>query len=295
MFSFLSTHRSYRWIAEVVALTAVVLFGGYLRFVNLPANPHWYTDEATQVEIARNLHDGEVRYFAVGESTLLFSRMPLFTRLLLLTTTESPTMVDLRRLTAALGTLSVVLVYGVLRRSGDPLFALLGAGMMALYPSAVLYSRFGFSYNLLAPMMILVFGAVWQYVDTGQRWALFVAALLVGMGVLGDLWMLIVAGPLTLIVLAYRWRDALWEVPLTVAPIALYAVVNYLRVPEAFQFDAAFVLFRLNTMTLPRQIYNIALNVTTLIETDTFFLLALVGAILTPKPRMRGVLLVHMG
>jgi hypothetical protein len=63
---------------EVLALTLILIFGAYLRLNNLPDNPGWYTDEATHLDIARQLLQGRTQYLAVTQSTLLFGRLPLF-------------------------------------------------------------------------------------------------------------------------------------------------------------------------------------------------------------------------
>ena len=52
--------------------------------------------------------------------------------------------------------ITVAVLYLTVRRmTRDVRLALLAALLLAIYPPAVLYSRFGFSYNLLAPLVLL--------------------------------------------------------------------------------------------------------------------------------------------
>lgn len=71
-------HRPLFWLA----VCAILLLASLLRFVNLETNPGWYTDEATHLEVVRHLLNGRIQYFAINQSTLLFSRLPLFELLL---------------------------------------------------------------------------------------------------------------------------------------------------------------------------------------------------------------------
>jgi hypothetical protein len=59
-----------RWL-EAGALCAILGLAAYLRLANLPDNPGWFTDEGTHLNIAQHLAQGEVRYFALNQSTLL--------------------------------------------------------------------------------------------------------------------------------------------------------------------------------------------------------------------------------
>lgn len=64
---------------EILILLLILLIALYLRVVNVVDNPGWFSDEGTQLEIARHFVDGRVQYLAVHQSVLLFSRLPLAT------------------------------------------------------------------------------------------------------------------------------------------------------------------------------------------------------------------------
>ena len=92
-------------------------------------------------------------------------------------------MLTLRTLTGGLGIITVVLLYGLIRQaSRSGILALVSALMLVIYPQAVLYSRFGFSYNLLTPLLLLVCLGLWHYLDASQvRW-LILSFLSIGLG-----------------------------------------------------------------------------------------------------------------
>ncbi len=125
----------------------VMALGAYLRLHHLPDNPAWYTDETTHIDITRHLMQGEIRYFAVQDSWLLFSRLPLFEYILAgVFQIAGISMAALRTLTALCGLLTGLLIYVVLQQiQPDKWLSLLACGVWCVLPEAVLYNRFGFS------------------------------------------------------------------------------------------------------------------------------------------------------
>jgi 4-amino-4-deoxy-L-arabinose transferase-like glycosyltransferase len=286
--------RTFRY----AALILILALAAYLRLANLSYNPGWYTDEGTHLNIARHLIDGRIQYLAVTQSTLLFARMPLF-ELLLAAVMRSTGggMEALRGLTGMLGNLSVGLLYIVIKRiqrSSDELLPLLAALMLAIYPQAVIYSRFGFSYNLLVPLVMLVMLCLSEYWQSRQRpWLLF-AALIVGIGALSDLLMFVFAGPVLIVALERRWRDALWAAVLIGLPFALYSFVMLLDAPSAFVSDLRFTFFRVSALSLSDQLATLAINYTTLIAQDAWFALALIGLFMLRPDRLRNLALLML-
>lgn len=141
---------------EKLALLLILGLAAFLRLTNLTHNPGWYTDEATHLDIARHLLRGQTQYLAITQSFLLFGRMPLFEWLLAgALTLGGEGMATLRTLTGLLGVATVGGLYWATRPLSRRL-ALLAALLLAIYPPAVLYSRLGFSYNLLALLMLVV-------------------------------------------------------------------------------------------------------------------------------------------
>jgi 4-amino-4-deoxy-L-arabinose transferase-like glycosyltransferase len=288
-----------RRLARVAVLLLILALAAYLRLANVTENPGWYTDEGTHLDVARNLLRGRVQYLAVTQSTLLFARPPLFGLLLAALLRVTSGGIDvLRRLTGALGVVSVGLLYGFARRaSRDAVLALLAAAVLAVYPQAIVYSRFGFSYNLLAPLVLLATWGLWEYLGAprahpgGRRW-LALAALAVGVGSLCDLWAFALLAPLVAVVLKREPRDLLWSLPLLLLPFALYAGWMLAIVPDAFLFDLRFTLFRLGRLSLPEQAMTLARNVATLFFQDGWGALSVAGLFVLRPTRLRRLSLV---
>ncbi len=235
---------------ELAAIIGVTALAAWLRFTNLETNPAWYTDEGTHLDIARNLIAGRVQYLAIDQSLLIFSRLPLFENLLAVwLRLTGVSMLALRAATAGLGTLTVVVLWAVCRRAlRARVLALLAALLLAVYPSAVLYSRFGFSYNLLAPLLLIAMSGLIEYSrDPHQRRWLAVACGSIGLSCLTDLWAVTLFVPFVIIVLIRNWRDLIWSVPLALLPLGLYLAVNAITIPTVLAFDLNFVRSRLAT------------------------------------------------
>jgi len=269
---------------ELIALLLILSLAAYLRLANQPNNPGWYTDEGTHLNIAQNLLRGHVQYMAINQSTLLFAKLPLFDLLLAgLLRILGGGMDTLRAFTGTLGVVSVGLLYWVVRRTqkGQGVdLALLAALMLAIYPQAILYSRFGFSYNLLTPLVMLTTLGLWEYLNTWRRAWLALAALAVGIGAVSDLMMLSLVLPLILVVSVRRRRDALWSILLVALPFGLYATPMLINTPHAFLFDLQFTLSRLRGIPLVKQFTSIARNYTILIAQDAWIAVAVVGLFL---------------
>jgi hypothetical protein len=280
---------------EVATLCLILALAATLRLTNVADNPGWYTDEGTHLDIAQNLLCGRVQYLAINQSTLMFAKLPLFELLLagLLETfgggiATLRAIALLRTLTGALGVVSVGLLYwAVCRTQRDTILPLLAALMLAVYPQAVVYSRFGFSYNLLTPLVLIVDLGCWEYLTTTRRRWLALAALVIGLGSVSDLWMFALVAPLALVALKRNWRDLLWSLLLVMLPFGLYAVVMLAAAPQAFLFDLSFTLFRLSKLSLLAQIRTLITNYSTLVFQDTWIALGLVGLFLLRPARLR--------
>ena len=203
-------------------------------------------------------------------------------------------METLRVLTGSLGVVTVAVLYGVVRhiqRGQDRWLPWLAALLLAIYPPAVLYSRFGFSYNLLAPLVLIVLLALWEYTSSRSKRWLAVASLSIGLGTLCDLWMFVMLVPFALIVLLRHWRDLVWCLPLALLPFGLYVIVMLIGAPAAFWFDARFVLSRLNQLPLDRQLATLAQNAAVLARQDAWMWLGLIGLAVLDRRRFRGIAL----
>lgn len=287
-----------RELSALAALLLILALATSLRLANNANTPSWYTDEGTHLEIAQHLAEGRVQYMAIRQSTFLFAKLPLFELILAaLLNPSSEDIVTLRTLTGLLGVITVAILYGVVRwATGDLALALLAALLLAIYPQAALYSRFGFSYNLLAPLTLLTLLGLWRYLNFPEaRAGLALAVLAVGLGSISDLWMLLLIPPVLLVVLIRRPGDALWSLPLLLLPFGLYTAFMLLTAPEAFLFDLQFTLSRLSRLPLTGQLTRLATNYTVLATQDHWLALALVGLFLLRPLRLQGLVWLLLG
>ncbi len=274
-------------------LAVIIILAAYLRLHRVEQTPGWYSDEGTHLAIARHLAEGRVQYFAISESVLLFGRPPLFELLLAgVVKVGGLYMSTLRMLTGLLGTLTVALMFGVVQALHGRRLAWLAAFLLAIYPQAVLFSRFGFSYNLLAPLVLLIFLSLTRFQQTAAARWLALAALSIGVGITADVFAGTLILPL-LIVLVYRHRFALlrgkvWSallcLLLIVAPFTLYVLVALATTPDAFLFDLQYTFTRLSGKSLLNQLSDLAFNYTVLLTQDFWLLAGLAGLFLLRQP-----------
>ncbi len=277
--------------AEAIALAAILSLAGALRFANLGETPGWYSDEGTVLNIAQNLLSGQVRSYALQDSTLLIARMPLYPLLASLCFRIFGVSIEtLRGMSAALGLLSVGLLYLILRRKlgrpGAPL-ALLAALMLGIYPSAILYSRLGISYNLLAPLVILSLGGLYSYIEGGDRKGMLLAAAAVGLGAVCDIMMWSLLVPVLVVVSLQRPRDLPPALALALLPSAAYTALMLVSNADAFLFDLRFTLGRLGAVPVWAQPGLLILNFAGLVTADAWILVGLLGLFILEPRRWR--------
>lgn len=273
-------------VVDTLILLAILLLAGYLRLHNLETNPGWYSDEGTHLGIARELLNGRWQYLAINQSTLLFAKLPLFEALLAAAVHFfGLKMLTLRGLTAGLGILSVGLTYriGRVQMPQSRWFPLTAALALAIYPQAILYSRFGFSYNLLTPLLLLAILGLCQYKQTEQSRWLLLATVAVGLGIITDLAMVSITFVCALVIWQVNWRDGLWAGPLILLPFGVYIGVGSLTIPEAFWFDLHYTFTRLSGRTLADQLQLLGRNYTLLVAQDSWIAVSMIGLWLLPK------------
>jgi hypothetical protein len=277
-------------------LMAVLGLAAYLRLAHIGDNPGWYTDEATHLLIGQQLLKGRSQYLAINQSTLLFARLPLFEWLLAgMGSLFGLNMFTLRVFTAVLTLLTLILLTLIVwRTSRCRSLALLTALLFAIYPQAVIYDRFSFSYHLLTPLFLIALTAGWHYWQTSQPRYLIAFSLTAGLATLCDLWAITLLPLLGLIVWRRQWRDLWWSLPLALLPFGVYTAVSLLTYPAAFIFDLQFSLFRANAISLPAQMHTLAHNVTTILTQDVWFTLGLIGLFLMPSLPLRRLCLLFL-
>lgn len=263
-----------------------LLIASSARLWNLEWNPAWYTDEGTHIEIARHLMQGEIHYLGITDSYLIAARLPLFEYILALWFQFiGISMLSLRTLTSLMGILSTALIYRVvISASGNKRFALFAMGLFAIYPQAVIYSRFGFSYNLLP---ILILSGLWnvsRYRQTLKLTYLIYASLLLGLGTISDFIAFSFLPPLLIIILKTQWKHTIIALVGFVTPFIIYAFFEFYNQGDIFLYDLTYTLSRTGGIALITQIENVIQNIQVLL-TETGWILAGVAGFLWIQPR----------
>jgi 4-amino-4-deoxy-L-arabinose transferase-like glycosyltransferase len=295
------TRKQIEYILVAVSLLLIIALAAYFRLSHVHDNPGWFTDEGTHLEVARNVLDGRTQYLAIQDSVLLFSRVPLFGWLLAAAgRLFGLNMTTLRLLTGTLGVISVGLVGFVgWRITREKWLGITAAFILAIFPAAVIYNRFGFSYNLLAPLLLLTCLGLWEYHQSGQNRWLALAALTTGLGIISDLWAISCLPVLILIVLSsndspkQKTITLSWALTFALLPIAIFTAHALLTTLDAFLFDLNFVRSRLS-LSLPAQIESLAINVTVLLSQNGWIALGFAGFLALPSLRQRRFMLLFI-
>jgi 4-amino-4-deoxy-L-arabinose transferase-like glycosyltransferase len=269
------------------ALLPILLLGAYLRFHHLATFPSWYPDEGSNIAVAASLARGELAYLAFGQSSFINPHPHLF--YLPLAGLFRLAGVDIlwaRLLSASCGFLTLILLYPVVRALVDPRVALLATFFYAIYPAAILYSRFAFTYNLLTPLYLLGLYALHRYLDSDRLIWLFLAALCAGLAPVTDLIGIILPLFLALALLLHRPRHLLVALPLFVLPPLAWGIWMWKVGGEAFLFDTAFAFTRVSA-SLPLQLARLIFFYRQGLEYDLWFALGNFGLLLLPHRRSR--------
>jgi hypothetical protein len=272
-----------------VLLACLIVLAAYLRLANVAENPRWFADEATHIDAASHLAAGRVQYMAVKDSTLLFAKLPLFDVMLAGVIRSAPgadRMLLARAATGVLGTCAVVLLFFGVRQMSDDRQALLAAAALAVFPQAVLYGRFAFSYNLLGVLVLGAFYGLARFAETRSATPLAAASLCIGLGTITDVAGFTFVLPFVLLVwLIAGARAMAWALLWLCLPFVVYAAWSVLHAPRAFGFDLGFTVSRLGGgTTLSSQILTLMRNGRALISESLWIAAGLVGVVVARPP-----------
>ncbi|MBI4320745.1 MAG: glycosyltransferase family 39 protein [Chloroflexi bacterium] len=284
-------------ICHLVALAVVLGISAYLRYYNLGTNPGWDLDEGYNINIAWNLSQGRMQMYA---TTFAFVQHPPLFYLVsaFLFSLFGPDILVLRGLTATLGVLTTAALYPLGREIAGPRIGLLASSIFAIYPLAVAHNRWGYSYNLLMLISMLVVYLTWKAThQTGRKSAarhLLLAGFLAGLGMVSDQEgvFLIVAVVLLAWFIA-RANFAHVVVASLSAPVS-YALVMLSLLPSEFLSDWVHNWSRAAGDNLLVQSIVLGVSYHNLLTFDYWIPLGLVGLFLVPSRKARMVLLVFV-
>jgi len=268
-------------------LAVSLLLSFYLHFVALGAIPGWYSDEGTLLEIARHLAEGKVQYLGLTQSFLLAGRMPLFPGLLaVLIKIFGTNIIVLRALAGVLSSIAVFLLGKLIwQMSRDAWWAFASMLAYLLVPQLAFYQRLGFSYHLGAVLLLGSAQALWLYLERkGSRW-LYLAAFGAGLAVLSDIAGVFFILPMLIAgALQRQWRETIVALGIAVLPAGIYLAALQWTIPQALQFDLAFILHRVS-VPLGAQIIILLANAATMGVIYAWWQVMWLGYLLIPCTR----------
>lgn len=148
------------------ALVLLLLLGAVVRLTHLADNPRWDGDEGYNWSIAANLAAGRVQRFAlrytfVDHPPLFYFIGALFFKL------WTATLLVLRLVSALCGAIAILGTFAVGARVGGTRLGIIAAGIYALWPQAILQSRWAYTYNLVTPLLLFSLWAALPAADGG--------------------------------------------------------------------------------------------------------------------------------
>lgn len=202
--AFLRSISSNRW--EITALTLIMVVTVLLRTVNLTGLPEgFHGDEAlVGLEAQRILRDGYIgpySPYAAGQPT-----GPMYLTALSVSVFGN-TVMAVRIVPALLGSLTVFVLYIVMRRNLDPRMALIGASILAVMSWHIHFARLGIPLEAWPLVAILIVGSLAEAMRRhGWRWWI-VAGALTGSGI-------------------YVYNAHVLLIAIVMLAVAVYVVVN---------------------------------------------------------------------
>jgi len=235
--------------------------------------------------------EGKIQYYSINQSTLLVARLPLFG---LLTAAVFKIfgvgMLQIRAISAVLGLFSTILIYVSLRSiffDKQKTLPLLAALLYAVYPSAVIYNRMGFSYNLITPLAILIFWGCYKYWQTKEHHWLVMTSIAAGLACAVDLMAFSLLIFVFIVLLLTNYKKIPLFLGIAILPFAIYSIFMIVTVPQAFIFDLQFTFFRVQHVSILEQVLNVFVNNVSILLKDRWMIFGLLGFLFI-KPKRFG-------
>ncbi len=277
-------------------ITIIILIAVFLRFHNLNWNPAWYTDEGTHIEIARHLITGNDFYLGITDSYLIAARLPLFEHLLAFWfRLVGVDMLFLRILTSFIGMLTVAMTYKVAYLgSRNKIFALISMALLSINPFSVIYSRFGFSYNLTGLLILISVALLLKFKRHQARKYIILASLTLGLATLSDFIAFSFIPAVILFNLLFNRKTLFVSMFVLSVPFAIYASYELSQHPQIFIYDLSYTLARAGGLPLNLQIDNLFNNVRIILSDSVWVLLGVVGTVFIKQRQLKWALILFI-
>jgi hypothetical protein len=267
---------------------AIVILGAYLRYANLWANPGWHGNEGYNINIAWNLAQGRLQMYAT--SFAFVQHPPLFYALLApFMWVLGPDILALRLLSGTFGVLTTGALYILGRSLGSQKIGIFAAGIFAIYPVAVIYNRWGYTYNQLMFLAVVTAILAWRGLESvgkGSRWWL-AAGFSAGLGMISDQeGVFLIFSVLTCAFVVDR-RIFVPTLLAALGPPTIYAAVMMSIMPSEFIYDWQHNLGRVSDVSPLVAMMRMALHYERFLAFDYWLPLGLVGVFLIPNTKAR--------
>lgn len=252
--------KAYERIVWLVLTFGVFAMLVWLRFNQLGTNPGWYSDEGSDLDIARHLSQGHWQYFALGGTPLVAARVPLFHVLLALGFQLWGYEIYTARLIVALFSVATGLVLFVaVREMLGKWTALWSILLFGILPNIFLYSRIAFAYNVQGFFVVICWYALWKFYLVRARIWLLLAALSATASYMTALTGVPLVLCVVVIVLIATPRELIWVLPLLIAPGLFFLALLNATAAIALQQDLTLTFGRASD-SLAAQFLNLISN-----------------------------------
>jgi len=226
-------------------LTAIFILALSVRAFNLRMNPGWYVDEGCILNIASNLLKGRLQLFAVPY--YLFPRLPLFPAVAALFIRMIGTDILAVRIPSIIfGSATGLILYMAAKELYGRAAGFLAFFLLAVYPFAILSSKFGSPFNLMAFLGILAYYLCLRYLKERKTAWLIAASLAAGAAALTELFGLAIVAALLFTVLLTDRRRLPAAALISISLPAAFFIIMSLAFRDAFFSQVSnFVILRI--------------------------------------------------
>lgn len=173
-------NKKNHFLVEFIVLAIIVAIGIFLRFCNLAVTPGWWPDEGVMLNIANNAVHGKMQMFSltypfVPHPPVYFYIAGLWMKIF------GVSILAVRALSATIGVVSIILVYGITKKLGSRFSATISALVFACFPAILIDDRIGLSYPLLALFMLLSVYYYLKFSESKKPLFILLSALFAGL------------------------------------------------------------------------------------------------------------------
>jgi hypothetical protein len=272
-----------------LAVFIALLTAALLRAIRLGDVPPIYPDEAGQLDVAWSLLHGDFRAGLFTSSFL--PRLPLPLAVTYLAAAIGGwNLVAVRVCTVGSALLSLVLLWRLLPREPRDPALVASCFVLAIYPPAIYFSRWGFTYNFLAPALLFVLQQSIAYREHVRPASFRKLAAGVAVALLIE--------PLGVVALIYgawvcsrvSWRAAGRLLVIALAPLAAYVALLCVLIPDVLISDVEGI-FQTRLTGHPSLIRSIGFNLETPVrQLGWLFAAGIAGLGFAPREVRRGAL-----